>query len=113
MKAELQDRLSYLRDNFILHDGELYKKITPAVISREEYSRKLTPSIGSKKEFQRHNYYIIRMDGSKWRPTAAQVVWFFSTGEWPKFHIYHADGDSLNDDFDNLILNKKRPLKDR
>ena len=39
---------------------------------------------------QRRRYYVHRL------------IWFYVTGEWPKQHIDHIDGDPSNNRFENL-----------
>ena len=62
-------------------------------------------------------YVRIRTHGEKF--FAHRLAWLFVTGEWPRLHIDHKDGDKENNRFGNLrdvtrsvnLQNRKGPSK--
>jgi hypothetical protein len=47
-----------------------------------------------------HGYYIISVDNERLR--ACRLAWLYMTGEWPKEHIDHRNGDPADDRWANL-----------
>jgi len=45
-------------------------------------------------------YRVISIDGRQYQ--AANLVWFYMTGEWPRRLVDHRDGNPLNNRWDNL-----------
>ncbi|OWK39538.1 hypothetical protein FRUB_06101 [Fimbriiglobus ruber] len=43
---------------------------------------------------------MIKIDGSFY--PADQLAWLIMTGEWPDHEIIHADGNKLNNSWDNI-----------
>lgn len=47
-----------------------------------------------------HDRWVIGINGRRY--LRSRLAWFWVTGNWPRLHIDHSDGDTLNDRWTNL-----------
>lgn len=47
-----------------------------------------------------HDRWVVKVGGQRY--LRARLAWFWMMGNWPLLHVDHADGDSMNDRWNNL-----------
>ena len=89
------DGKQYIIENYFYKHGKVYNKKT-----NREVGHKVLPTKNNRGQtYMAMNY----RDNGKLRVAFVhRVVWLLNNGDWPKYTIDHIDGDSLNNNIENL-----------
>lgn len=81
-----EEAIKYIQEHFYYVDGKLHSK--------------KKANIGWIRNNNGYKYMCVTVCGRTIK--RSHVVWYINKGFWPEYDVIHKDGDTINDDIDNL-----------